>query len=89
MSGHIGNVDTTCPDLDERQDVEGLEANRFDREEIARQQSIYVVIEESSPCQGRLPVGNGQYVLPWLNKVKKGSKKSFCEGMGMTTSLSC
>ena len=35
MRGYIGDVDTTCPDLDEKEDVEGLEANGLHSKEIA------------------------------------------------------
>lgn len=57
---HIGNVDMTCSNFDEKEDIEGLQVNRFDREEITRQQGVLVVIEEGSPCRGRFSVGNRQ-----------------------------
>ena len=49
MSGNAGYVDTTRSDFDEKEDIQSLEANSLDGEEIARQQSVLVVIEERSP----------------------------------------
>jgi hypothetical protein len=67
MRGHVGKVDTTCPNFDEKEDVEGLQANRFDGEEITCQHGVLVVIEEGSPCRGHFPVGNRQYAVTTQN----------------------
>ena len=49
MRSHIGDLDTACPNLDEKEHLEGLEAHGFDREEITYQLGVLVVIEEGSP----------------------------------------
>ena len=54
MSRHVSDMHTTCPDFDEEEDVERLQANGFEREEITRQLGASVVIEEGSPGRGEV-----------------------------------
>jgi hypothetical protein len=37
MSDNVGNVNTARPNVDEKEDIDGLQANRFHREAIAHQ----------------------------------------------------
>ena len=63
MRRKADQMNPACPDLDKKEDTESLEANRFNREEIAREQSILVVVEVGSPCSCRLLLGNGRYAV--------------------------
>ena len=63
MSRNARNVYTPRSNFDEKENKEGLKSNGFDGEEITRQQSILVVIEEPSPSRGRFLLGNGQYIV--------------------------
>ncbi len=65
MRCNNGNVCPTGSDFDEEHNIKGLKANGFDGEEIARQLSIVVVIEERSP-NGQVEAQAGRLAARWV-----------------------
>src|SRR5260221_8282224 len=49
----------TGADFNEEQHVQGLQPNRFDSEEIVRQQGCFVVVDKCAPVGGNFPRRNG------------------------------
>ena len=64
MGGAAGEVDATSADLNEEQHIGCLEEQRFNREEVARQNLVSVVIHQVTPTGGTFPIWRGKNVVP-------------------------
>jgi hypothetical protein len=64
VGGAAGQVDPARAQLDEEEDVQGLEAERLDGEEVAGQQLVLVAVDEIAPGRHPPPLRGGRHAVP-------------------------
>lgn len=74
MGGDASQVDTSCSQLDEEENIQRFQPNCFNREEIAGQHLVFVMIHELTPADGTIPNGSGYDAMPIEDIANRGER---------------
>jgi hypothetical protein len=68
MSGAAREMDASCPKLDKKQDIQGAQAEGFDRQKITSQHLLFVMVQEGAPIASP-PLWSRWNTMPFENVV--------------------